>query len=265
LRLAGCLLLAAAIASAQRDRSGNPLAGNAEAIAQGEKFYGVRCAVCHGKDARGGGGPSLHKSRVVIQAPDRRFFDIVKNGVPGGEMPPLAAPDGEIWRIITYVHSLTKPGQGPPVPGDPAQGRRVFANAGCSRCHIAEGQGGVLGPDLRSVALQLTGPQIRDAVLAPENSIAEGFRRIALTTRDGRRIEGTLKNEDNFSVQLMAQDGELMTFARHQVAQTRVEKRSWMPADFGQRLSPDDLQNLLSFLDRQRAPFRQFTVSFQNY
>ena len=258
-------LVLTATAVAQRDRGGNPLRGNSEAVAQGGKLYSVRCAPCHGKDARGGDGPNLYKSRIVVSSPDRRFFDVVKNGIPGGEMAPLKASDEQVWQIITYVHSIAKPGQGPPVAGDADAGRSVFREAGCARCHIAEGKGGILGPDLSSIALQLASAQIREAVLAPEARIAEGFQAVTVQTKDGRRIDGTLKNEDNFSVQLMRGDGDLVALPRDVIVEVRAGKRSLMPAETGQKLSPEELQNLLAFLDRQRAPFVRFQMSFQTY
>ncbi len=251
-------------ASARRDRGGNPLAGKAEAIAQGEQLYGVRCAACHGKDARGGQGPDLHKSRVFQVSPERRFFDIVKDGFPSGEMPPLNAPDDQIWQIIAWVHSQTKPGQGPPVAGDVERGRKTFADAGCLQCHITAGKGGVLGPDLSSIALQRSTKQIRESLLDPSAKIAEGFGAAVVTMKNGRRIEGTLKNEDNFSVQLMRGDGELTSVMRRDISDVRVATHSPMPP-VATKLSPVELQNLLAFLDRQRAPFRRFQMSFQNY
>lgn len=204
-------------------------------------------------------------SRVVLSSPDRRFFEILKNGMPGTEMAPQNLSEDQIWQIVSYVHSQTKPGQGPPVPGDVQAGHSVFVEAGCVRCHIAEGKGGVLGPDLSSIALQLSTPQIREAVLEPGKKIAEGFTAITVTTKKGRRIEGTLKNEDNFSLQMMSNLGELVALPRSEVSSVEVQERSLMPADVGKKLSPAQLQNLLAFLDQLRAPFVHSSIGFQTY
>ena len=252
-------------APARRERAGNPLAGNAGAIAAGEKLYAARCAVCHGKDARGGEGPSLYRSRVVVSAPERRFFDVLKHGIPGTEMAPLNAGDEQIWQIVSFVHSQTRPGQGPPVAGDVEAGRVLFAQAGCVRCHILEGRGGVLGPALSSIALQLTTRQIREALLDPSAGIAEGYATAIVTTRSGRRYEGTLKNEDNFSVQMMTAGGELVSLARREIASLERPTRSLMPAGIAASFSPEQLQDLLAFLDRQRTPFVRTQIGFQTY
>jgi hypothetical protein len=38
-----------------------------------------------------------------------------------------------------------------------------------------------------------------------------------------------------------------------------------MPKSAAAQLTPNELQNLLAFLDRQRAPRLTFTLTFQNY
>ena len=107
----------------------NPLAANAETVAQGEKLYGARCAACHGKNLRGGEGPNLFRSRIVTGSSDQRFFEVLRKGIPGTEMVPMPLTDGEIRAIISFVQSLTRPGQGPPVRGDVAAGRKLFSSA----------------------------------------------------------------------------------------------------------------------------------------
>jgi len=259
-------LLACVAASAQvRSRAGNPVAASPEAIARGEKLYGSRCAVCHGRDGRGGEAPSLHKSRVVVLSPDRRFFEVVKSGIPGTEMPPLPGPDEPVWQIVAYVHSLAKPGMGPPVPGDAQAGREVFTRAGCVRCHIAEGKGGVTGPDLSSIAIQSSTAEIRESILDPNAKVPPTFREVSLRSRSGQTVKGMLKNDDNFSVQMMTLDGELRTFLRSEITGFQMERESLMPAGLGKGLTPEQLQNLLAFLDRQRAPFLKSQIGFQDY
>jgi putative heme-binding domain-containing protein len=251
-------------APAQR-RAANPLAGKPEAIAAGEKLYGARCAHCHGKGGKGAEGPSLHRSRIVVVSPPARFFEVIRKGIPGSEMPPFAGDDDNVWQIVAYVHSITKPGEGPPVEGDAEAGRLVFQRAGCNGCHTVAGAGGALGPDLSSIALQISSEQIREAVLQPDSRIAEGFQTVRLVTKNGQRIEGVLKNQDNFSLQMIASDGTPKAFLMTELANVDADKRSLMPDHYEKSLAAGDLQNLLAFLDRQRKPFLRTQVSFQNY
>jgi len=253
-----------ALLAAQGRRGANPLAADREPIASGATTYAARCAGCHGRDGKGGEAPSLHKSRIVMLSPDQRFFDVLKEGVPGVGMPPLTGPDAAIWEVVAYVQSIAKAGMGLPVPGDPHAGRAVFQEAGCLRCHIVEGRGGVLGPDLTGIALQSSSAAIRESIADPAARVSPGYRAVTVALADGRSVEGILKNEDNFSIQLIGMDGEPHAFSRAEV--TAVKSRpSLMPLGLASRLSPEQFQNLLAFLDRQRAATARSEIGFQNY
>ncbi len=238
---------------------------DAAAIEQGRSLYTNKCAGCHGKDAHGGEGPDLYKSRAVLSPSGRALLSAIQNGIPGSEMPPSGLDAKQSEQVAAYLYSLTRPGLGPPVAGDPVAGRQVFAQAGCVRCHIAAGQGGVLGPDLSSVALRLSSTRIRQAILEPAAEIAEGYRAVTVKTRAGREITGVLKNEDNFSMQIMQPNNEYALLDRADLTKVTYEPSSLMPAHYGERLSAADLQNLLAFLDRQRAPFLKFENTFATY
>ena len=59
--------------------------------------------------------------------------------------------DQEIWQVITCLRSIEV--KAPPLNGNPADGKAlVYGAANCSKCHMVEGKGGRLGPDLTEVA-----------------------------------------------------------------------------------------------------------------
>jgi len=234
-----------------------------DGIAEGEKLYAARCAGCHGKDLRGGEGPNLFRSRIVTGSADQKFYDVIRKGIPGTEMVAMPLTDQQTWQIVRFVHSITKPGQGPPVPGDVAAGRKVFAAARCGRCHIVEGKGGVIGPDLSSVALRLSSAQIREALRHARSS--EGFQQVMVKTLTDGSVEGMLKNQDNFSLQIMTLQGDLVSLPRREVMSLRFESAIKTAADGVNSLGTEDMQNLLAYLDRQRAPFLHHDIGFQTY
>jgi len=86
----------------------NPLSGNPEAIAKGEKLYKEHCAACHGKNAEGNIGASL-TDYASYGIPDRDTYLIIANGIEGA-MPGYAATlDKEkIWSIVEFINSLNK-------------------------------------------------------------------------------------------------------------------------------------------------------------
>jgi mono/diheme cytochrome c family protein len=104
----------------------NPLQGNADAITAGMGAYRVRCADCHGMDARGIRGPDI--SQVWARGrTDAALFRTIRNGVPNTEMPAHPAPrtsDMDIWRILAYLKTIS-PATGAAPGGRQRRGRRA--------------------------------------------------------------------------------------------------------------------------------------------
>lgn len=241
----------------------NPLARDPEAFEAGRTLYLQRCAVCHGQDAKGSMAADLLRSRVVARGPDQGLFRIIREGIPGTEMFAHDIPDDAIWRIVAYLHGLARPGDRPPLPGDPERGARVFVDAGCAGCHTAGGEGGFFGPDLSSIALQRTAEDIRRSVVDPGAAAAEGFRAVFVVDSAGRSVSGLLRNEDTFSLQILTRDGEHVSLLKSEV-RSRRDDGTPMPGN-AETLSAEDLRDLLAFLDRQRRPFVPDDSGFGNY
>lgn len=266
----GLLWLAASIPAQNADSSTkpsqNPLGRDPSAIEAGDALFHERCAVCHGQRAQGAMASNLVRTRSVRRGTERALFELIQTGIPGTEMPPQPdLADERIWQVVSYLRSLALPGQQPPLPGDPEAGRALFASAGCASCHIVNGSGGFFGPSLDSIAIRKTSEQIRQDVLAPDESLTYGYESVVVETSDGRRVEGLLKNEDNFLVVVQTEGGEIEVFQRTRLRSVETPDRSRMPGDFGERLSAEELGNLLAFLDRQRDPYTPVVRGFGVY
>ena len=231
----------------------------------GRELFAKRCAPCHGRNARGGEAVSLFKSRIVLQESPAPLIAILKNGIPGTEMVPQNLPDKDARALVEYLRSLTLPALQPPAPRDPAAGRIVYERSGCAACHMVGGKGGVLGPNLASVAFRNRLAEIREAILKPGASVPDRYRTVTVTTTTGSTIKGLLKSEDNFSLQIMRLNGEFALLLRSEVRRIDIERGSLMPSGFGEKLSATELRDLLAYLDRQREPVAAFEVNFQNY
>jgi mono/diheme cytochrome c family protein len=95
----------------------NPVKPTPESVAQGKKWYGYDCAMCHGKDGDGKGDvgtdmklkvsdftdPATLKGRT-----DGEIFYIIKFGK--AEMPPegTRVKGNELWDLVNYVRSFAK-------------------------------------------------------------------------------------------------------------------------------------------------------------
>jgi len=88
--------------------------------------------------------------------------------------------------------------------GDPARGERRFAEIGCNGCHLVNGVGGMVGPDLAGVASRPLRERARWASVAvylsesirqPRTYVVPGFppdmpssEKLKLTDRDVRDL-----------------------------------------------------------------------------
>jgi putative heme-binding domain-containing protein len=267
--LATALALATAAAQEStqvRANPGNPLGRDAAAVEAGDELFHERCAVCHGQQAQGAMASNLEVARSVRRGSELALFELIRGGIPGTEMPPQPdLPDQRLWQIVSYLRSLAHPAEQPPVEGDVAAGRAVFRRAGCASCHIVDGAGGFLGPALDAIGIRSPSQKIRQDLLEPSAELAEGFGTVVIETAGGETLEGVLKNEDSFTLLVQTSDGEIQTFQRSQLRSIDKPQRSQMPASYSERLSPDEVQNLLAFLDRQRDPFVPVARGFGNY
>jgi putative heme-binding domain-containing protein len=166
-------------------------------------------------------------------------------------MPPSSAPDDDLRAIIAYLRSIGTAGAGERSAGNAINGERIFS-ANCSRCHRVNGRGGRLGPDLSQIGNQprqaLT-RSIRDA----SASFTIGYEPVTLATRDGQQIRGARKSEDPFSIQIMDTRERLQGYLKTDLRDVTHDTKSLMP-DYGpDRVSDQDLTDLLGFLATLRA------------
>ncbi len=235
----------------------NPFEGNADAILSGKGHYGARCAACHGTDARGVTGPDLTELWASASVNDGALFQIVQRGVPGTEMPGFAAAgagltEREIWETLAYVRSLATVSPAASAIGDAALGEEQFKTT-CSACHIVSGKGGQLGPDLSRIGAARSRAALASKIRGTSTAIRAGYEPVTLVTRDGQRIRGTRKNEDNFSIQIMDMRERIQGYLKANLSSIVHESQSLMPVYGADRLSDRALDDVLRYLGTLRG------------
>ena len=149
-----------------------------------------------------------------------------------------------------------------PIKGDREAGKRIFFGSGiCSQCHMVNGKGGRLGPDLSRIGAARRTQQLAESIRDPNKEITMrnplqevtlGYQTVRVVTNDGRRITGVRRNEDIFSIQLMDQREQIHLFLKKDLREVVHERRSLMPEYTEQMLRDKELQNLLAYLDSLR-------------
>lgn len=222
---------------------------SADDVQRGKRLFAANCAVCHGPGGAGGRGANLAQPKLQRAPDDHGLFMVIRQGVPGTEMPPgwLVLNEHEIWQVAAYVRSLGRIAK-ENVPGDARNGVNVLRTAGCVGCHQLGVEGGRLGPPLTDIGARRGAAYLRTKVLDPVSSVPEEFLQVQVTTRDGRRIMGVRLNEDNYSIQLRDLSGQLLSFWKDELRSLdRQPGRSPMPSYRG-RLSDRELDDLVACL-----------------
>ena len=237
-------------------RSTNPLGRSPEVVAAGRQLYNSSCTMCHGLEgAAGDRAPALAAARRYVRSSDDDIFAAIKNGIPGTLMPASSVPDESIWKIVAYIRSLRATASDEYVEGDVQRGAAIYqGKAGCAGCHMIRGRGGLLGPDLTNLGAERSLRYLKDALTTLRPNIPTGFQPVRIKTKSGDTVEGIIKNENNFSMQVIDRQYHLHLLERDELTDVEYGTRSLMPNDYGTRLTAEELQDLLAFLSRQVRP-----------
>jgi putative heme-binding domain-containing protein len=219
--------------------------------AAGKRSFTSTCAGCHGLDGRGSErAPSIATSPRIQKLSDKGLSNIISNGVPGTGMPAFhSLSAAQVLALVSYIRTLQGKTEARVLPGNAARGKDVFFGKGeCSNCHSIAGHGGFLGPDLTSFGASSSAESISEAISRSTRIVPFGYRPASAITRDGTNIEGVVRNEDNFTVQLQTQDGAFHFFQKSDLQKLEYRNQSLMPANYAERLSHDELNDLVSYL-----------------
>jgi putative heme-binding domain-containing protein len=232
------------IAQAQESSKSITAAG----LERGKRLYGMNCAGCHGIEGGGGSGPVLAKQKYRRAPDDAALIELIESGISEAGMPSSwhLLPDGPA-QIAAYLRSLTAIREAPPT-GDPSHGSEVFAKAGCTSCHIVNGRGSAIGPELTGIGARRTAETLRRALVNPGESATPEFTLIQAQTRSGASIRGLRLNEESFTIQIKDAAGRFHSLRKSELAQLeRPQGASLMPS-YSDSLGPSDLKDLLAYL-----------------
>ncbi len=248
-----------------RAQEKNPFADDPKAAKLGEFQFRSNCAFCHGLGARGGGrGPDLTRAQKRHGNTDAEMFHNIHEGIAGTAMPAalggigVGMSDEEIWQVIAYLRSVQVKSSAP--AGNAEHGQKLFfGTAACSTCHMVEGKGGRLGPDLTGIGAARSVDFLMESVREPSKRLAKGiseatkefpqeYETVNVETADGKKFKGVILNQDEFTLQMMDEKEQVHLFEKGKLRALTTSRESLMPAYDGKMLPEKDLQDIVAYL-----------------
>ncbi len=227
---------------------------SAAELPEGARLFSVHCGRCHGMEGKGGTGPSLVSPRLRRAPNLERLQYVIRNGIPWTGMPRnWMLMEKEVGLVAAFVLSLGRQ-SADAITGDPEQGRSVYQRAQCSNCHILDGEGEGIGPQLSSVGALRGVEHLRQIILHPESHTPidpDGFRlnlAVRVVTASGEEIVGRRVNEDSFTIQLRDQQNRYYSFRKTEVQAIWREPETRLMPSFEGVFSDKEIEDLVAYL-----------------
>lgn len=134
---------------------------------------------------------------------------------------------------------------------DFANGRKMFAAAGCYACHRFNNQGGMTGPDLTSAGRRYSPRDLLDQVLNPSKIINEQFSSVVVVTASGLTHTGVVVNLSGDTLTLntdLTDPNKRVKIDRKEVDELFVSKTSAMPVGLFNRMTETEILDLTAYL-----------------
>lgn len=226
-------------------------------IERGGQTFLASCAVCHGPDGDTIAGVNLASGTFRHATTDQELVNLIRNGIPGTAMPPNNLTEAQAGLVVAYLHSLPAAilaSKTSGLRGDPVNGKGIFeGKGGCANCHMVNGAGGFLGPDLSSVGLTRRSIELERAMTTPDADIRTGSRTARVVAKDGTTTIGRLLNQDTYSLQMIDAKGNLLAVQKDAVRSWDVMAGSAMPT-FTDKLTTQEMADVVSYLGTMKTP-----------
>jgi putative heme-binding domain-containing protein len=165
--------------------------------------------------------------------------DLAKSPVEAAEQ-----PDEEIHGLI-FLNQLTG--------GNAARGGQIYERLQCHTCHGGGTnpgrEGRLFGPDLAGVARRLNRQELADSLVFPSKQVPDRFKGYELTLKDSTVLTGFITEHNEKTVTFVERD-QVRQIARSEIASLTPQKNSLMPDKLINRLTREELADLMAFLEK---------------
>ncbi len=133
--------------------------------------------------------------------------------------------------------------------GNMPNGRMVFFSTGtCHKCHVVDGMGREIGPNLSEIGSKLSREAMFESVLYPSAGISHNFELWTVLLTSGTTVNGMLTSNTDEEVSIKGDDALLRTFKKSDVEELVKQKISMMPADLQKTMTTQELADVVEFM-----------------
>ena len=152
----------------------------------------------------------------------------------------LLAPRKQREKVVEQYRAALE------LQGDQARGAQVFERV-CSKCHLLNGVGHEVGPDLETIRGRPAYLLLND-ILMPNQSIAQTYEAYVIETLDGRIIDGVIGPQSPASITLRREGGEEDVIQRQNIKTMYASDLSAMAADVEEQISEQQMADLIRYI-----------------
>ncbi|QOV90608.1 c-type cytochrome [Humisphaera borealis] len=137
------------------------------------------------------------------------------------------------------------------------QGRKMFGTVACFACHRFGNEGGMVGPDLTSLASRFGPRDILVSIIEPSKEVSDQFAPTVVKTLDGDQVIGRIVNLNGDRVMVntdLFDPNQQTAVDRNNVKSMETSKVSLMPEGLVDYLKEEEIFDLLAYLIARGDP-----------
>lgn len=224
----------------------------------GKNLFEQNCSTCHGVDAGGEDGPDLHG--VPDSLGDAAVENIIKHGIRGTAMPSFFdLSNQDAADIVAFLRTFNANATAGKVSGNPKAGEALYHSSGCAVCHMIDGKGGSIGPELSRIG-DMRGPtSLKERLIDPGANLPQngtGFYSSKWTEylmfraveKNGHAIDGMRVGENSFTIVLKDAGGKFHALWKPDLRSLKQEPGKSLMPSFKGRLSSAQMDDLVAYL-----------------
>ena len=135
-----------------------------------------------------------------------------------------------------------------------SQGEALYKKH-CAQCHQdrtdANGVVPSVGPNLQALSVWQNDAWL-SAILDPNKAVEPKYRRMSILTAEGSTHIGLKVRETEERIEIVNDQGALISLARSSIEEMRESEKSLMPEGFEKVLTPEDVASLVTFIRKSR-------------